>query len=168
MITLEARNVNDAYKRLLEIVNKEGFFVESRNGMAVALKEPLFLEIESPTERVLFDPLRNCNPFFHVMEGLWMLAGRKDVEGVAKFNSNMRTYSDDGVSFNAAYGHRWRNHFGYDQISVVCDMLKNNPQDRRAVISMWDANQDLGSKSLDIPCNISITCVSLAFIDMLS
>jgi thymidylate synthase len=106
----------------------------------------------------LFDPLRNCNPFFHVMEGLWMLAGRNDVEFVAQFNKNMRAYSDNGVTFNAAYGHRWRHHFGYDQISKVCELLSADPLTRRCVISMWDGHEDLGGDGRDYPCNTSITC----------
>lgn len=153
-----ARNVNDAYPQLLKLVWEHGLHEATRNGSATAMQEPVFLEIMCPTERVLFDPTRNCNPFFHLMEGLWMLAGHDDVEYVSRFNKRMETYSDDGKSFNAAYGHRWQHHFGYNQISRVCDMLVENPKDRRTVISMWDGHQDLGSKSLDLPCNMSITC----------
>jgi thymidylate synthase len=158
MKIVEARNVNDAYAKLLKLVWSKGYEEKTRNGNAISIQEPVFLEIAAPTERVLFDPARNCNPFFHVMEGLWMLAGRDDVHYVSQFNKRMATYSDDGKTFNAAYGFRWREHFGYDQISRVCEMLKDNPKDRRTVISMWDAHQDLGSKSLDIPCNTTIMC----------
>jgi thymidylate synthase len=158
MITVVARNVNDAYPKLLKKVSELGIEELTRNGSAIAMQEPVFLELVRPRERVLFDPLRNCNPFFHVMEGIWMLAGRDDVHYVSQFNKRMATYSDDGKTFNAAYGHRWREHFGYDQISLVCNILKVNPKDRRTVISMWDGHVDLGAASLDIPCNMSITC----------
>jgi thymidylate synthase len=158
MKLVEAHNVNDAYAQLLKLMHEEGVPVFTRNGGAVTIETPVFLSVHRPWERVLFDPLRNCNPFFHVMEGIWMLAGHNDVEFVAQFNQGMRQYSDNGVTFNAAYGFRWRHHFGYDQISRVCDLLKNNPQDRRCVISMWDAHEDLGGDGLDYPCNTSITC----------
>lgn len=87
-----------------------------------------------------------------------MLAGRNDVAFVSQFNQNMKTYSDDGKTYNAAYGHRWRKHFGYDQIAQACYMLKNNPEDRRCVIAMWDGHEDLGAISKDLPCNTTITC----------
>lgn len=158
MIALEVQNVNEAYANLLKVVYEQGVQVETRNGKAMTLASPVFLAVHSPCQRVLFDPVRNCNPFFHVMEGLWMLAGRNDVEFVAQFNQGMRQYSDNGLSFNAAYGHRWRHHFGYDQIVRVCNMLENDPSTRRCVISMWDGHEDLGGDGRDYPCNTSITC----------
>lgn len=158
MYYVDGDNVNDVYPILLDRIKRYGEEVQTRNGTALTLTEPVFIEVYKPTERVLFDKRRNCNPFFHVMEGLWMLAGRRDVELVAGFNKRMEEYSDDGKTFNAAYGYRWRNHFGYDQISRVCDLLKRNPLDRRAVIAMWDATQDGMGDSKDYPCNLSISC----------
>lgn len=156
MLTLEARNVNQAYPKLMMIVNNHGVEEQSRNGRVKALQEPMALTILRPRERVLFDPTRNANPFFHLMEGLWMLAGRNDVEFVKQFNVGMAEYSDDGMVFNAAYGYRWRQHFGYDQVGVAVDMLREDPSTRRCVISMWDPSVDLDSKSKDIPCNLLI------------
>lgn len=153
-----AENVNYAYAQLLDLVGSAGVEVDTRNGKALTIEEPVFLEIARPCERVLFNKTRNCNPFFHVMEGLWMLSGRNDVEFVAQFNQGMRQYSDDGVTFNAAYGHRWRHHFGYDQIDKVCHLLSKDPGTRRCVISMWDGHEDLGGNGRDYPCNTSITC----------
>ena len=34
----------------------------------------------TPTKELLFDPDRDANPFFHFMEGLWMLAGFNDLK----------------------------------------------------------------------------------------
>jgi len=156
MLMLKTRNVNTAYPELMGIVVEEGEEVQTRNGPALALTHPLLVHFTDPCERVLFDPLRNANPFFHLVEALWMLAGRNDTKFLVDFNSNMATYSDDGITFNAAYGDRWRNHFGYDQITRVCDMLRRNPDDRRCVIAMWDAWNDLGGSSKDLPCNTQI------------
>jgi hypothetical protein len=40
---------------------------------------PVVTCYSAPTQRVLFSPMRDANPFFHLMEALWMLAGRDDV-----------------------------------------------------------------------------------------
>lgn len=85
---------------------------------------------------------------------MWMLAGRRDVESVARFVKRMRTFSDDGEIFHGAYGYRWRSHFGKDQIELVVKALKENPEDRRQVISMWDARADLARQGKDLPCNL--------------
>jgi thymidylate synthase len=156
MLTIDTRNVNDALPRLCDIIMLKGKIEESRNGKVRVMDGPTMVKFRSPTERVLFDADRNANPFFHLFESLWMLAGSNDVEYVSQFNKQMVSYSDDGQTFNAAYGHRWRRHFGYDQIARSIDMLRDNPYDRRVVITQWDPRADLGSTSLDIPCNQQI------------
>lgn len=158
MFSVSTRNVNSGYNRLMPMLRAFGVEVQTRNGLAKALPAPLFMEFRRPQERVLFDVDRNANPFFHLVEGLWMLAGRNDTAFVSQFNQNMMTYSDNGLTFNAAYGHRWRQHFGYDQIERVCNILSSNPLDRRAVLAMWDGYNDTSGASLDYPCNTSIMC----------
>src|SRR3546814_14070537 len=67
----------------------------------------------------------------------------------------MASFSDDGSTFNAAYGHRWRHHFGFDQLETVVDMLSADPNDRRAIITMWDP-ADLQRTTKDVACNLQI------------
>jgi thymidylate synthase len=102
----------------------------------------------------MFWPERDANPFFHLMESLWMLAGRNDVEFVSRYVARMRDFSDDGVTFHGAYGYRWRVHFGRDQLEVIINALRADKDDRRQVLSMWDADVDLGRKGKDLPCNL--------------
>jgi thymidylate synthase len=90
------------------------------------------------------------------MESLWMMGGRKDVKWISQFNKSFGQFSDDKKNFHAAYGDRWINHFSMNQIQTVVDILKKNPIDRRAVITMWDPDADLGREGLDFPCNTQI------------
>ncbi len=156
MISIDVRNVNDGYNRLMRWMTSKAKLGESRNGKVMSLECPTMVKFRMPAERVLYDRDRRANPFFHLFEALWMLAGSDKVAPVRFYNSQMYTYSDDGERFNAAYGFRWRQHFGYDQIQRCVDMIKANPQDRRVVITQWDPLIDLGSASLDIPCNQQI------------
>lgn len=131
--------------------------VDTRNGKALKFRGVQSITVRKPAERVLFDQDRNCNHVFHLMESIWMLAGRNDVAFLQQFNGNIESYSDDGATFHAAYGHRWRNHFGVDQIVSCIEMLAIDPNDRRAVISMWDAREDGNGKTgKDFPCNMMI------------
>ena len=166
MIVINARNVNDALATALSEVQRVGTIRSSRNGTVLAFPEPVATVYSRPTERVLFSPVRNANPAFHLMESLWMLAGRNDVKFPATFVKNMKNYSDDGGTFHGAYGHRWRSWFGYDQIELIVAELITNPESRRCVLQMWDATDgddqvrpDLhwamnGGK--DVPCNTNI------------
>ena len=111
-----------------------------------------------PLERVLFYPERDANPFFHLMESFWMLAGRNDIEWISKFNGRINNYSDDGKTFHGAYGFRWKKWFYYDQIERIVMRLKTYPNDRRSVLSMWDPKEDLVTTNdgKDYPCNTQI------------
>ena len=154
--TITARNVNEALARGLQWLLLSGTEYPSRNGGTLGYADPIITTYLKPTERVLFSPLRDANPFFHLMESLWMLAGRNDLEFPKRFNSRFGEYSDDGVTVHGAYGFRWRQHFGADQLRLVERELLEHPDTRRAVLQMWDPRADLeklSSGGRDVPCN---------------
>lgn len=157
MQVFKVRNAHLAIPEILYHVEREGVERESRDGPVLKFPTPCTIWYQNPKERVVFWPERDANPFFHLMESLWMLAGRKDVKFVEKFVKRMGNYSDDGEDFHAAYGYRWRKHFGFDQVRYVIQGLEKNKDCRRQVISMWHPNSDLGQEGKDFPCNIIIT-----------
>lgn len=154
MHVITARNVNHAYAQGVDLISRLGHTRSSRNGDVLVMGEPVTTHYQRPTERVLFDKQRNANPFFHLFEAMWMLAGHNDVAFPAYLVPRMAEYSDNGEKFHGAYGFRWRHHFVYDQLQEVIDMLRKDPTNRRVILSMWDARCDLGTNSKDIPCNI--------------
>lgn len=154
---IEARNVHAMLPVALEAIDRVGISQPSRNGPVIRFPTPVILQYHQPRERVLFHPERDANPFFHLMEALWMMAGRNDVHFVSQFVKRMKEFSDDGMTFNGAYGYRWRRFFGVDQIRTIALALKKNPDDRRQVLQMWDAKNDLGLQSKDLPCNTQAT-----------
>ena len=157
MRVIRGRNINEVFN--IAVMNlRESSMIEmdSRNGKVFMFAEPLTSAYSAPNERVLFSPERNCNPFFHFIEGLWMIAGRNDLKTVTDFVKKMADFSDDGVLVNGAYGHRWREWFGRDQMQECIEMLIANPLDRRIVMSMWDPTKDLASDSKDVPCNTQV------------
>lgn len=135
------RNVNDAFSGLVRAVHENKVPTRrspSRYGDVIQFNGPVTVKYEHPCERVLFNAARDCNPFFHLYESLWMLAGRRDVAPLAWYNSKMAEFSDDGKMFHGAYGYRWRQWFGYDQLESIVQELKNTPTSRRVVLQMWD------------------------------
>jgi hypothetical protein len=161
--TITARGVNDAWDQAKQLLNKRHVVRPSRVGEVWEYGAPVVTEYLRPTERVLFNPLRNANPFFHIFEGLWMLAGREDVAWISQFNARMKEFSDDGVIFHGAYGYRWRYAFDLDggaeddyadQLVKIVRMLKKSPDERRAVLAMWNPIWDLERPDVkDVPCN---------------
>lgn len=168
---INVRNVNEALECALRYLPYGAQAADSRAGRVVVSDTPVITCYANPMERVLFSPLRDCNPFFHFMEALWMLAGRDDVAFPSMFNSTFGQFSDNGETFWGAYGARWRKWFGYDQLELIIQELQNNPDTRRCVLSMWspcyvrdftddravqpDIMQALAGGK-DVPCNTNV------------
>ena len=157
MDVINCRNVNDGFIKAMDMLSfDQQDLRESRGGQVVEHEVPVATVFNKPWERVLFEEVRDANPFFHFMEGLWMLAGRNDLAFVQQYNQRMSEYSDDGINLHGAYGHRWVNHFNANQIDIIIKRLIKNPNDRRCVLQMWDVNSDLNRAGVDVPCN---TCI---------
>lgn len=161
------RNVNTAFKSLVTTFKDRVGVVEdsSRNGPVLKIEEPVMIRYTHPKERVLINYNRNANPFLHMYEALWMIDGRNDVGSLAFYAKNMLNYSDDGITMNGAYGYRWRYGHTYedctqyctqcgtkeeticassvDQLEILIDHLTHMPESRRAVLQMWNVEDDL-------------------------
>ncbi len=157
MKVIKVNNVNDAFYRGLDLFGTEINYrrQESRNGPTLEANEPVTTVYHRPWQRVLFDKRRDANPFFHLFESIWMMAGRRDLKTLTPFNAGMKNFSDDMENLNGAYGHRWINYW-HDQIDTALIMLLKDPNSRRVVLQMWDPVHDLDSPSKDIPCNTNI------------
>lgn len=162
MIKIEATSIYHALYQALEnidVAQKNHRYRATLRTIGVRGMEtlefvgPYVTHYLNPRHRVLDWVVRKANPFFHLMEALWILSGRQDVALLRYFNSNIAQYSDNGVVFNGAYGHRLRTHFGRDQIKDAIKVLSDDVNSRQAVLSIWDARLDLGLKSKDVPCN---------------
>lgn len=162
------RNVNELFSEMFWRLRSANFINEySRNGPVIRFPEPVMTTINRPQERVLFHENRDANPIFHLMESMWMLAGRRDVAFVQQFNSKIGQYSDDGENFNAAYGYRLRHHFGNDQLLNAIELLKADKSTRRVVLQLWDP-ADLTKQTKDMACNVEIILsVNFGKLDML-
>lgn len=159
------RNVNDAFNSIAEKLENHSIITgieTSRNGEVRVFPGVTTITYTNPRERVLFNLARDANPFFHLYESLWMLAGKDDVASLDYYNSNMKNYSDNGETFNGAYGFRWRNADTSveprDQIEILIEHLRDNPNSRRAVLQMWNVEDDLMNinDSNDVCCNLSV------------
>ena len=152
METIVVRNVNEAYLQGRKLLRDNGQLNAQRRGeMVRELPYPVTTIYQNPRERVLFCPGRRANPFFHLMEAIWMLAGRDDVEWISKYNKRMKEYSDDGLKFNAPYGYRWA-----PQLHRVVWQLKSDPYTRHASIVIG-VPRDFTTMTKDVPCNLVVS-----------
>lgn len=157
MKVLNVRNANEALGQGIQLIKHGADFIDSRGGMTLEVPSPVATVYRHPWERVLISKVRDANPFFHLMEAMWILAGREDVKFLTEFNKRMAEYSDDGQVFNAPYGYRLRTGVTQtqDQLANVVNILRSDPNSRQAVCQIWD-DSDLGEHTKDKACNMSI------------
>src|ERR1700744_2369987 len=106
---IHRRNINDSFTTMVtNFTGPDCIQEKTRNGNVIRIDEPVTVTYCQPRERVLFNRARNTNPFFHLYESLWMLAGRNDLAPLTYYNSRMNEFSDDQKTLNGAYGYRWR------------------------------------------------------------
>lgn len=165
MHVIRVRNVNDAYVEGLKWLYANGQKQDSRAGQVLVSPVPVCTMYAFPLERILWDAKRNANPFFHLAESLWMLAGHNDARWLDNFVSDFSSrFAESNGNQHGAYGFRWREHFELegggtpatrlpDQLNTIVQMLRTNPLDRQAVLTMWDPMADLAVQKKDVPCN---------------
>lgn len=157
MFVIQARNVCEALPIGINYLKANGIVESSRAGKVIVAPGPVTTVYEYPVERVLFSPVRDANPFFHLFESLWMLAGREDAAFLNQFIRDFgERFAEPDGRIHDAYGRRWLHHFGQDQLQSIIQTLKGDPESRQAVLQMWDPFSDLGVLDLKTrPCNVT-------------
>src|ERR1044072_2586002 len=159
-----SRNTNTLAPSVYAKLKGRGETFTSRNGPVIRIMEPFTVCLLRPWERINFSVIRDCNPFFHLMEAMAMLAPVNNVGLMAHFAKNMSSFSDDGITFNAFYGTRARQwellgvageHPGprVDQLNLVIKELIEKPDSRQCVVQLWDP-ADLLITTKDKACNL--------------
>lgn len=122
------------------------------NNVMVTLLDPFPFEITTPGRKVSLPA--------QIAETMWILAGRNDVEWLANYLPRAAEFSDDGKTWRGGYGPRLRAFAadenaawaGTDQLRHVVELLVQDRDTRRAVVSIYDPELDsTGGK--DVPCN---------------
>lgn len=157
MKIIRANNVNGAFVEAVHLMlNSDDWrTITPREGLETReFLEPVTTIYDNPWRRVLFCEVRDANPFFHLMEALWMLAGRDDADWIGQFSKNISKYAESSGHFHGAYGRRWLEPI--NQLYRLGKHLKRNPDSRRAVLTMWNPLSDLDADKKDLPCNTHI------------
>ena len=126
-------------------------------------KEKIFytFKLTNPIERVCYEKARKANLVFQYAEFLWYLSGSDQLDFISYYAKGIKKFSKDGVRLTGtAYGTKLRgsyfqNHM--DQIETVIELLKAEPDTKRAVISIFQPQELLDFDSnIDVSCTLSI------------
>lgn len=125
------------------------------NNVTVSLLDPFPFEITTPGRKVSLPA--------QIAETMWILAGRNDIEWLSEYLPRAKDFSDDGKTWRGGYGPRLRgwyvgevpqvsSAYQVDQLRHVVDLLKEDPETRRAVFNIYNPAIDT-EPGKDIPCN---------------
>lgn len=144
---------------LADLLDSPDREVNQRTGVGVRVVDPTSITIDLSDGRLPVCGVRKTWPKTAAAEVAWFLLGRKDVGFISKYAPIWDKFvEDDGRTVAGAYGHRWRNHFGRDQIGDAIATLVTDPTNRRVFISAWDPAEDgLGRLSKNVPCPVGFT-----------
>lgn len=164
--TFTVENTNEAMYPIYSWLDSVGVTTHSRGGDVLRAPCPVGITYLNPMQKVNFCSVRDANPFFHLLESIWMVAGSNDLGPLEKLLPSFSNFSDDGKTLNAAYGFRARRHFGIDQLNITGSMLRNDPMSRQAVVQLWQP-WDLIKQTKDKACNTQLLFAKSAMNDTL-
>lgn len=133
--------------------------LNARTGEYIRVGDPASFSVNLTTNLLPVCGIRKTWPKSAAAEVAWFLQGRKEVDFIRGYAPLWDKFvEDDGRTVAGAYGYRWRNHFGRDQVADAISALAANPSDRRIFISAWDPGSDgLGLPSKNVPCPVGFT-----------
>ena len=136
--------------------------------------------LANPQANFMFNPVRKMSVSYAAAEMLWYLSGTTDTTMLQAYAPQYKRFTEDGVHAYGSYGDRWRHDNEYveeqieaaasekssklwedhsSQLETLIKLLKNKPESRQAVVTMWNAGDlihaFLGDRN-DLPCTLSL------------
>lgn len=145
---------------IADIMNKGGTLHHQRTNMEIKAIPGMTFECE-PEDGFPALTLRKIPIRIFVAEIVWYLMGsQRPDEFINEFTKIWIDFTHEDGTVPAAYGYRWRHHFGRDQIDCLIKHFEEEPTSRQGVVVTWDPGDDsLGSpnKKLNVPCPYTFT-----------
>lgn len=142
------------YKSAIARIFHEGEEVFSdRTGYSTKAIPGLTFEIDTAHGFPLLT-LRKIPVKLFCSEVVWMVTGEKKLDFIRQFTSIWDEFAEDDGTMETAYGYRWRQHFGRDQLLDLVEHLRVEPTSRQGVVVMWDPASDglTAPKKKNVPC----------------
>ena len=149
------KNADEAYKYFFREILKNGVAFDDTQALfnvGFYMENPLQNSIHNKGSIVP----RNWNPEYAQAEWQWYLSGDSNIEKLGEIYGKIppiwKRMADRYGYVNSNYGWQWER---TSQLDIVIDMLRLNPQTRRAAISIYDA-KEISDYATDTPCTYAV------------
>ncbi len=161
---MRTTRINAVYRDLLSEIYEHGTReVNRRTGVEITLLRGAYsFKLDLADGRLPVPGNRSYAPHVAAAETAWQIMGTRSAEWILEQAPKIwQDFVEDGY-VKAAYGYRWRSHFGRDQLAMAVTQLCENPTNRQLYVSAWDPSTDgLGApdqpKNLPCPVGFSLT-----------
>ena len=150
---LKFATANIAFHELYDMIIKDG--------VSFAGTKALFnvgFEIILPRSNKILDGKvkRNWSLEYAEAEWQWYLSGDRNIAKLGKLYGKVpaiwKRMADDDGNVNSNYGWQWKRN---NQLELVIQMLKDNPETRQAAVSIYDA-KEWDKYTFDTPCTYAV------------
>jgi len=164
-------NLNHLWWDALKQIMMQGSELDSRAGNT---KEILGFQtvLTNPLKNILLGfPERKFSLSYACAEMLYYLSGTNKIEMIEAYAPSYKNFAEKGLAYGS-YGARWRYNPGFvqenqiffhpngdNQLDALIHLLKEKPNTRQAIITMWDSGDLLHAiigDHKDLPCTIAL------------
>ncbi len=144
--------LDDLMHDVIQAIQSDGESIDPRKGACKELRGVL-LELSNPRARLSRTETRG-KLFSCLAEFCWYMAGSNQLDFISYYIPEYKRYAEGDVIFGA-YGRRFFNFAGINQVTNVIDLLRREPDSRRAVIQLFAAG-DIAREHNDVPCTCAL------------
>ena len=148
---------NIAYRKLANDLLDYGKPIDSTNprGATYELHNYMFTIDDIDCNECITLKTGGTNLTYVAAELLWYFSSRNDLKFISKFSKFWERVSDDSKTANSAYGYILQEKHGFNQIETIIDLLKKDPNSRRAVLNINVPNPNVATTK-DEMCTICL------------
>jgi thymidylate synthase len=145
------KNANEAYRYILDELIVRGIDFDDTKALF-----NVGFYIMNPTDNAIHDEQRKWSKEYAEAEWQWYLSGDPSIQKLGDIYGKIppiwKRMADENGNVNSNYGWQWQRN---NQLDYVVDLLKNNPDTRKAAISIYDAKES-DKYSKDTPCTYAV------------
>lgn len=145
------KNSNEAFNYYYDFISKNG--IVTRDTKAIF---NVGFQIENPLDNLITDNNRDWSLTYAFAEWQWYLSADRSIYKLKELYGSVpkiwQNIADKNGLVNSNYGAYW---FGNNQYDKVVDILKKDPESRRASLSIYNAD-NIDQYEKDTPCTYAI------------
>jgi len=153
METKRAESLDELQSWVLSSLLTEGHQTKPR-GLETLELFPVTFTLTEPRNRCVANPERRWNLPLAIGEFCWHVSGSNELQFIEYYAKRWREFAEDGSTVRGScYGHRIFKEpsDGHSQWQQIVELLRVDPQSRRAVLNFQGRTEDLVTDK-DVPC----------------